>query len=201
VGYRLREVLSGKKRRLRGPEGPYWAYEFDVEKLKRIARKYGYMFVLKFSTDSTSQGVFTPFTPLKVHENHVESMEKSLEKLVETPLEVSSLENSRTNQLKPYNNEAKAPTAFSQNSLFSSTEAPKVKSEVKPLSNTRPSLAEVLEKINFTFVEGTEEEFLAHAIDAGLTKDEAQSLFEKLKGEKLFWFDRDGKTVWRWVHE
>jgi hypothetical protein len=110
VGYRLREVLSGKKRRLRGPEGPYWAYEFDVEKLKRIARKYGYPFVLKFSTDSTCQGVSTPFTPLKVHENHVEGMEKSLEKLVETPLEVSSLENSRTNQFKP----VEAPTAFSQ---------------------------------------------------------------------------------------
>jgi hypothetical protein len=185
VGYRLREVLSGKKKRLRGPEGLYWAYEFDVEKLKRIARKYGYPFVLKFSTDSTSQGVSTPFTPLKVHENHVEGMEKSLKKLVETPLEVSSLENSRTNQLKPY----------------TEVEAPTVKNEVKPFSSTRPSLAEVLEKLRLVFVEGTEEEFLAHAVDAGLSKNEAQQLFENLKGEELFWFDREGKTFWRWVHE
>jgi hypothetical protein len=87
-------------------------------------------------------------------------------------------------QFKP----VEAPTAFSQN-------------EVKLHSSTRPSIAEVFEKINFTFVEGTEEEFLTHAIDAGLTKDEARNLFEKWKGERLFWFERDGKTIWRLIHE
>jgi hypothetical protein len=99
-------------------------------------------------------------------------------------------------QFKP----VEAPTAFSQNSLFSSAETPTVKNEVKLHSSTRLSIAEVFEKINFTFVEGTEEEFLAHAIDAGLTKDEARNLFEKWKGERLFWFERDGKTIWRLIH-
>jgi hypothetical protein len=66
-----------------------------------------------------------------------------------------------------------------------------------------PSVKEVLEKMRGLFVEGREEEFLAHAVEAGLSEDEAHSLFESLKGEELFWLDRpeDGKTVWRWVHE
>jgi len=49
------------------------------------------------------------------------------------------------------------------------------------------------------FVEGSEEEFLGHAVELGLTQNEARELFERLKGEELFWFDRDGKTFWRWT--
>jgi hypothetical protein len=68
-------------------------------------------------------------------------------------------------------------------------------------SKTKASVKEVLETLRLVFVEGTEEEFLAHAVDVGLSKDEALQLFESLKGEELFWFDREGKTFWRWVHE
>jgi hypothetical protein len=96
IGYRLREILSGKKKRRRGPEGLYWAYDFEEAKIKRIAKKYGYDFVLKFSSDSTSRGIFTAERPEKVHENNVDSMEKGLEKRVDTLQQVSPLENSRT---------------------------------------------------------------------------------------------------------
>jgi len=74
-------------------------------------------------------------------------------------------------------------------------------STAKPVSGTKPSVAEVLQRLRFTFVEGTEEEFIIHAVEAGLNQDEARSLFEKLKGEKLFWLDRGDRTVWRWVNE
>lgn len=80
------------------------------------------------------------------------------------------------------------------------TKIPKIPKIPKNSEKVKPSVKEVLEKLRGVFVEGTEEEFLASAVDAGLSRGEAQSLFESLKGEELFWFDRDGKTFWRWVH-
>jgi hypothetical protein len=69
-----------------------------------------------------------------------------------------------------------------------------VKNEVKG-----NSVQEVLERIRGVFVEGTEEEWLSLARENGLSANEAESLFESLKSEELFWFDREGKTYWRWV--
>ena len=40
IGYRLREILGGKKTKARGETGQGRAYDFDAEKLKRIAKKY-----------------------------------------------------------------------------------------------------------------------------------------------------------------
>lgn len=160
IGYRLREVLSGKKKRMRGPEGLYWAYDFEVAKIKRIARKYGVASVLEFSTDSTSRGVSTAITPGKVHESNVVPVEKGQGESVDTLQKVDPLENSRT------------------------------------------SIQETLEFVRKNFVEGTEEEWISFAVEAGLPKKEAEALFESLKGKDLFWYDRsDGETVWRWVKE
>jgi len=55
IGYRLREVLSGKKTKARLSDGPEWVYSFDVEKLKRIAKKYGCNIVPKFQSVPTSE--------------------------------------------------------------------------------------------------------------------------------------------------
>lgn len=96
IGYRLREVLGCKKLRLRGPEGPYWAYNFDEAKLKRIAKKYSCDSVLKFSSDSIFTGVPAEEMPAKVLENNVNSIDKYMEKAGSTLLEVGSVENSRT---------------------------------------------------------------------------------------------------------
>jgi hypothetical protein len=65
----------------------------------------------------------------------------------------------------------------------------------------RPSVQEVLERVRAVFVEGTEEEWVKHAVENGLSEKEAYSLFESLKGSELFWFDHDGQTFWRWVRE
>jgi len=65
----------------------------------------------------------------------------------------------------------------------------------------RPSVHEVLERIRAVFVEGTEEEWVKHAVESGLSQSDASSLFESLKGSELFWFERDGQTFWRWVRE
>ena len=56
IGYRLREVLNGKKQRVRSSDGLCWAYSFDQNKLGRIAKKYGCSLVLKFSSEPTSTG-------------------------------------------------------------------------------------------------------------------------------------------------
>ncbi len=53
IGYRLREVLGGKKTKARLQDGPAWVYSFDQEKLKRIAKKYGCALVPKFQTSPT----------------------------------------------------------------------------------------------------------------------------------------------------
>jgi hypothetical protein len=50
IGYRLREVLNGKKTKARLQDGPAWVYSFDQAKLKRIAKKYGCQLVPKFQT-------------------------------------------------------------------------------------------------------------------------------------------------------
>jgi hypothetical protein len=165
VGYRLREILSGQSKPIRekdkeGKENVVKAYVFDSEKLRRVAKKYGYEFVTKLPTKPSSEGVQTLKSMEKDHEDNVEKGPR-------TPQEVGKLGNSVTSE---------------EESL-------------------RPSVGEVLEKIRSVFVEGTQEEWMALAVENGLTQEEAESLFESLKGERLFWGDRDGKTLWRWVNE
>jgi len=94
VGYRLREVLSGKTKVLREKDDQRnWvsikAYEFDQNKLRRIAKKYGYELVTKL-----------PSLPSSEEMHAFQTMEKTEEKNVEndvyTPLEVRKLSNSVT---------------------------------------------------------------------------------------------------------
>ncbi|MCW3984191.1 MAG: hypothetical protein NWE96_09380 [Candidatus Bathyarchaeota archaeon] len=54
VGYRLREVLSGRKTNTRGQKGPGRIYEFDAEKLGRIAKKYGCSLANKLTSYPTT---------------------------------------------------------------------------------------------------------------------------------------------------
>jgi hypothetical protein len=68
-------------------------------------------------------------------------------------------------------------------------------------SNLVTTHQEALESVRSRFVEGTQEEWVSLAVEAGLSQEEAEKLFGSLKGEKLFWFDRDGKSLWRWVNE
>ncbi len=162
VGYRLREILSGKTKVLRekDAEGNWFsfkAYEFNQEKLRRIARKYGYGLVTKLPSLLSSEGA----QALQIMESMGKIDVENVENKAHAPLELGKLSN----------------------------------------SVTKPSVAEVLEKMRFVFVEGSEEEWVSLAVENGLTQKEAESLFESMKGEELFWFDRDGKTFWRWVKE
>ena len=60
IGYRLREVLNGKKTKVRLQDGPAWVYSFDQEKLKRVAKKYGCQLVPKFQTFQNLTETATP---------------------------------------------------------------------------------------------------------------------------------------------
>jgi hypothetical protein len=73
-----------------------------------------------------------------------------------------------------------------------------VKTETPP----SPSIQEALEQIRGCFREGTMEEWVGLANQAGLARKQAEELFEKLAGNELFWQDgNDGRTLWRWVKE
>jgi hypothetical protein len=103
IGYRLREVLSGKKTKARLQEGPAWVYSFDLEKLKRIAKKYGCSLVPKFQSVPTL-GESAPPKPTNtveekaaVSENKPISDTQKTEKQAETPPKVVKLWNSGTN--------------------------------------------------------------------------------------------------------
>jgi len=102
IGYRLREVLNGKKKRIRGSDGPCWVYSFDQNKLGRIAKKYGCSLVLKFSSEPTTTG-----SEEKKPENNLPKKQTlsentpnlAQEKTEKTPVSsaiVAPVENSRT---------------------------------------------------------------------------------------------------------
>jgi len=136
VGYRLREILGGKRKTMRGPQGNVKAYQFDELILKRIAKKYSYDLHTKFPSFPTSRGVTVEENVGKVHENNVEGMEKSPEKLVETPQKLGSLGNSVCNvEAGPSSNEI-APTMKIEDKPILETEAPTVKNDVKVNSGT-----------------------------------------------------------------
>jgi hypothetical protein len=63
----------------------------------------------------------------------------------------------------------------------------------------KPTIQEVLEKLHGQWVEGTKEEWISLAVDNGLPETDASSLFDRLAGNELFWYDRDEKTLWKWV--
>jgi hypothetical protein len=78
IGYRLREVLSGKSKPVRekDPEGKdviVKAYVFDQMKLRRVARKYGFELVTKLLSKPSSEGVNTSESMYNQPEKHVEN--------------------------------------------------------------------------------------------------------------------------------
>jgi len=74
VGHRLREVLNGKSRTTRTEKGVFKAYEFNEEKLKRIAKKYSCELVTKLPMLPIREGASTPQTMEKVQGNNVENV-------------------------------------------------------------------------------------------------------------------------------
>ncbi|MCW3984260.1 MAG: hypothetical protein NWE96_09750 [Candidatus Bathyarchaeota archaeon] len=102
IGYRLREVLGGKKTKARLQEGPAWVYSFDQEKLKRIAKKYGCSLVPKFQTfqSPTETTIQKPDYRVEeksaVTENKPVSEPQKTEQTAAAPAKVVQLGNSGT---------------------------------------------------------------------------------------------------------
>jgi hypothetical protein len=181
VGYRLREILSGRSKDIRikdsdGEETVTKGYIFDRDKLRRIAKKYGREVVAKLSSETSSEGVQAS-----------ESMENNVEKEAHTLPQLGKLSYLATSEKEP-----SSPSNIYKNSKEKSTVGEKE-------SNSATTVQEALEFVRSRFVEGTQEEWCGFAVEAGLSEKEAEALFESLKGSELFWFDRDGKTFWRWV--
>jgi len=65
------------------------AYEFNHEKLRRVAKKYGYELVTKLQTLPSSEGAQAPNSTLK-------TVKKNVEKSLDTPRELGKLDNSVT---------------------------------------------------------------------------------------------------------
>jgi hypothetical protein len=77
VGYRLREVLSGKSHieREKDSEGNWVSvrgFIFDPDKLRRVAKKYGYEFSTRLQSLQSSEGRQTLESMEKDHEDNVE---------------------------------------------------------------------------------------------------------------------------------
>jgi len=76
VGYRLREVLTGKRKVIRLPDGLTRVWDFDEDKLRRIAKKYGYEFVTKLPLLPISEGVSPLHSIEKPLRNNVRNEQK-----------------------------------------------------------------------------------------------------------------------------
>jgi hypothetical protein len=97
IGYRLREIVSGKTEVHREKDGEgNWisskVYVFDNEKLKRIARKYGYELVTKLPSKPSSEGAQTS-------KSMDETLGKNVENRAQTPQELGKVSNLVTNDL------------------------------------------------------------------------------------------------------
>jgi len=201
VGYRLREILSGRSKPIRqkdseGNDVVVKAYEFDLDKLRRVAKKYGFSFVTKLPSLPSSSGVQAPERPESMEKATPENVDKNVDNVEKEPLtpeELGSLSYSVTGEKEP--SEPSEPSISSKKSKYKNTVGEKDSNSV--------TIQQVLEFVRSRFVEGTQEEWIGFAVESGLSEKDAESLFESLKGSELFWRDRpsDGKTVWRWVKE
>ena len=103
IGYRLREVLGGKKIKARGQDGPERVYEFDFEKLKRIAKKYGCNIVPKFPTNTSLRECPTSKPESEIEQTSVLPENKPIKETqkpqegANNPADVVPLGNSGTN--------------------------------------------------------------------------------------------------------
>ena len=87
IGYRLREVLSGKSKTVREGEEHFKAYEFNREKLSRIAKKYGYELVTKLPLSPFSEGMQGSISQSNSPKNDVAEHEEIEKKQAYTPSE------------------------------------------------------------------------------------------------------------------
>jgi len=191
VGYRLREVLNGKSKPIRqkdseGNDIVIKAYEFDPDKLRKVAKKYGYEFVTKLPSEPSSESAQAPRSMEKEEE-------KNVDKDLDTPQQLGKLCNLVTSEIES------SSLPIEDSSMFKNAEEKNAMD--KENANPVTTVQEALEFVRSRFVEGTEEEWIGFVVEAGLSGKEAESLFESLKGEELFWFERDGQTFWRWVRE
>lgn len=74
IGYRLREVLSGKKGKVKGKDDVR-VYDFNAEKLRRIAKKYGCSLADKWTGETSCEDVLTLKTQ-KENENTIKEEHK-----------------------------------------------------------------------------------------------------------------------------
>jgi hypothetical protein len=102
IGYRLREVLSGKSKTNRDPEkGVIKAYTFDFEKLRRVSKKYNFD-VTKLPTlpsCESMQGLVVAEKTEKTMENNVEKDDKSPDKSANAVQQLSNVSNMVTNSI------------------------------------------------------------------------------------------------------
>jgi len=91
VGYRLREILGGKSKTVRkkivgekDADCPrIKAYEFDQNKIRRIAKKYGHELVTKLPSEPTSEGMLKFFSKEKGGKGMLKMMLKPKKFLLE----------------------------------------------------------------------------------------------------------------------
>lgn len=108
VGYRLREILSGKSKVMRekdtdGNWGSVKVYVFNHEKLRRVSRKYGYELVTKLPLEKSDSNILVTKLPtlpssksVKTYNSTLKHHENNVEKRADTSQQLGKLSNSVT---------------------------------------------------------------------------------------------------------
>jgi len=74
-----------------------------------------------------------------------------------------------------------------------------IKEDLLPESPKPKTIQEVIDAVRKRVVETTQEQFLIEFKKEGLTKSEAEQLFENLsKDGDILWGDKDGECIWTW---
>jgi len=101
IGYRLREVLNGRKRSIRTVAGFTKGYEFNPNQLSRIATKYGVGFVSKCPINPIPSLQGAQKNAPENHQNNIDSMKRDSEKAASTPPAIRHIGHTDTDQKKP----------------------------------------------------------------------------------------------------
>lgn len=115
IGYRLREILSGKSKAIREGDTIIKGYKFNCEKLARIARKYGYDLCNQVTDVTDLQGCAGSNSASKNIKNHVKRREEKDRKYIHTFQENGYIGNTVTNSSETIDEalgDGKLPTCF-----------------------------------------------------------------------------------------
>jgi hypothetical protein len=165
IGYRLREVLSGRSKPVRhkdleGNDVVIKAYEFDLNKLRRVAKKYGYEFVTKLPSEPSSrdtqasESMEKPFLDNGEKEGHTPDKLSSVSYLVTREKELPSQEEEPSISSK--NSEEEKTVGKKDSNSVTESHKPQTPASLSNLATSSPSSFSVADVSQLTRLDKSE---------------------------------------------